>query len=89
LPGPGQQFLAGSRFAQQQDGGIGWGHGLDLVEHPHPGRAAADDLAGGEVAPDLLFQEQLFLGQLVPEQLDLPVGLGIVHRDGHLGPQAA
>ena len=70
-------------LAQDQHRGIRGRHGLHLAQHPLQGGAAADDL-GAVVPLQLLLQVELFLGQLVPERLDLLVGEGVVQGDGDL-----
>ena len=69
----GQKLLARARVAQEQDRGIRRADDGDLVH-----------LVGGEIPPDLFFQVELLLRQLVPEQADLLVGQGIVQGDGDL-----
>ena len=66
----GQQFLAGARFAHDQDAGIGSrGHG-GLFHHAHERRAGADHLGAGghQLAQPLVLAAQADLFQRVLER---------------------
>ena len=78
------EFLARARLAADEDGGVGGGDGLDLLQHPAQGGALADDLAEVVLGADLLLQVGLLLGELVLERLDLLEGQGVLDGHGHL-----
>ena len=67
-----------------EDGGVGRGDRLDLLEHPAQGGALPDDLAEVVLGADLLFQVGLLLRELILESLDLLEGEGILDCEGDL-----
>jgi hypothetical protein len=64
VDGAGDQLLARSRFARDENGGVGPGHVLDLAQDAPDGVAAADDLA--EVALQLCLVTQVDVLVLEP-----------------------
>ena len=65
MKGAGDELLARAGLAADQDGGVGGGDRLSLLEHPAQGRALADDLAEVVLGADLLLQVGLLLAELV------------------------
>ena len=91
VEGAGDELLARAGLAADQDGGVGGGDGLDLLEDPAQGGALADDLPEVVLGADLLLQVGLLLGELVLERRDLPEGRldvlegqGVLDGHGHL-----
>ena len=78
------EFLAGARLAKNQDGGVGRGDGLDLLQDPAESGAFADDLSEVVLGANLLLQVDFLLLQLVFQRLDLIEGQGVLHGHGHL-----
>ena len=84
VEGAGDELLARAGLAADEDGGVGGGDGLDLLEDPAQGGALADDLPEVVLGADLLLQVGLLLGELVLERLDLLEGQGVLDGHGHL-----
>src|SRR6267154_31069 len=61
----GNQFLAGSRLAQKENSGIGWGYDFQLAEHLAKRCAAADYALKLIFSPQRLTEADsfLFVGQ--------------------------
>src|SRR5262249_36979602 len=83
----GNQFLAGSGFAVDENGGIRRGYGLDLGQDASQRRALADDLL--EIAlitnfTHLVLDIDTLLGELLFKLTDLLIGQCILHRDANL-----
>src|SRR5450631_190219 len=70
------QLFAGSGFAQQKNGGIAWSDGFNHLQNVSQRRAASDDPLEPHLAADLLFETDLFLGELVFQLRNLIVGQG-------------
>ncbi len=67
VDGAGDEFFAGAGLAQQQDGGVAWGDGLDELEDVAERGAVADDLVEVQLGADLVFEVELLLGELLFE----------------------
>ncbi len=80
----GDELLARAGLASDEDGGVGGGDNLDLLEGAAQGGALADDLAEVVLGADLLLQVGLLLGKPVPERLDLLEGEGVFDGQGDL-----
>jgi hypothetical protein len=64
MNGPGDELLAGARFAGHEHGRIGWSDRANVIEHGGQGRAAADDLVEIERGLDFFLQVGVLLLQL-------------------------
>jgi hypothetical protein len=64
VDGAGDQFLAGSRLPGDENGSIGLGDTIDLLERLQQGRALADDLV------EVVNRFDLFLKGQVPHDPD-------------------
>jgi hypothetical protein len=80
----GQQFLSGPRFTLDEDGGSGWGHGLNLLEDVAQAGAFADDILKSVLEVDFFFEVQFFLGEAVTQVGNLAHGGGVANGHGHL-----
>src|SRR6185369_2614552 len=67
VDGPGDPFLAGSRFTKQQYGGIAWGDRFHQFQNAAQGPTLSYDSVEVHVAPDFIFQVEFFLGQSIFE----------------------
>ena len=63
----GNQFLPGSGFPVNEDGGIRRRHGFDLVEYAAYCLTLEDDLPKILFAADFIFQIQLLLSEFILE----------------------
>jgi hypothetical protein len=84
VQGAGDELLARAGLAADENGGVGTGDGLGLLEDAAQDGALADDVAEVLLGADLLLQVGLLLGELVPERLDLPKGKGVLDGQGDL-----
>ena len=84
MDGTGDEFLAGSGFAEDEDSGAGGGGEFDLSEGAAQGSAIADDLLEIEFRANFLLEVQLFDGELVLEGVNFLESQGVFQRDGYL-----
>ena len=84
VDGARQQFLAGSRLALDQHGGIGGRDGLNLAQHVAQAGAFAHDVVEAVLEIDLFFEILLLLGQAVAQLGNLLKGQRVVDGHGHL-----
>src|SRR5262249_19618707 len=75
---------AGSGFSSNQDGGIRSCDRFHLLQDPLESKATPDNLLKVVLGPDLVFQVELFLHQLVFELLNLTIRQSILNSDGNL-----
>jgi hypothetical protein len=78
------ELFSGSRFAHEQDGGVGLGDNLRLAQSLTQSAALADDVFKVVVIADLIFQVGFLGGQLVPRFSYLLIGQRIFDRQGQL-----
>ena len=79
------QLFACAGLADEQDGCVRGGDGLDLLQHAPQGEALADDVAEAVLLQDLFFQVTLLGEHLILEPPDLVVGQAVLDADGNLG----
>src|SRR5688572_2795419 len=82
--GASDQFLAGSGFPENQNGGVGCSDVFDLLQDSPQRLALADDLIEVELGSNLVFEVELFLGQLVLQFADLLKGQRIFYSNRDL-----
>ena len=87
--GPRDQFLAGSRFAEQQDGRIGGRDGPCRFQHTLEGGARADDRAEVVALPKLFLEVLLFLDEMIVKVGDLAISQCVFDGDGNLDRRLA
>jgi len=86
MDGTGDEFLACSRLAQNQHGGVAGSHSRCLVEGLfEQGRADADDLSKGSLGAKLALQAPSFFVQALLEGFDFHRGPVVLHGYSTLG----
>ena len=89
MDGAGQKLFAGSGFALDEHGGIGWRDGCNLAQYIAQARAFAHDVVEPVFDVDLVFEIVFFLFQPVAQLGNLLESQGVVYRHGHLSRDLA
>src|SRR5262249_14324661 len=84
MEGSRDQFFSRAGLATDQHGCVGSRDRLHLAQNASQGSAHADDLLEIVLGPNLFFEVELFLRQLVSQIYDLCKAEGILHGNGYL-----
>jgi len=80
----GEKFLAGSGFAEEEDGRTGRGSELHLGQGALERGALADDFLKIEFTADFFLKVELFFGELIFQGFDFLEGQSVFDGDGNL-----
>src|ERR1700744_5984204 len=78
------EFFAAAGLAVDQHGAVGGRYGFDLRKNVSKYGTVSDDFLEVEFVANLVFEVELFLGELFGQLRDFLIGQGIVDRDGDL-----
>src|ERR1700687_843474 len=81
---PRNQFLSGASFPEKQYGRVAGGHGFHEVQDMAKSRTLPNNSFEVHLAPDLVFQIQLFLREFVFEISDFTICERVLHADRDL-----
>ena len=78
------QFLSRAGFPLDENGGVGQGHGFDLLQDGAQQWAFAHNFLEVHLRANFVFQVEFLLRQLVLQFRDFPEREGVFHRDSDL-----